>query len=82
MEANSLDDFHLAPPGWSDSSQPESNDHDTNVMPSALLEVFLCDIGTNTSTVQPALPRRFTQPKPDEDVEKAKEAASKHKHPQ
>ena len=32
MEANSLDDFHLSPPGWSDSSQPESNDCDANTL--------------------------------------------------
>ena len=77
MEVNSLDDFHLIPPGWSDSSQPESNDCDTNTLPSALLEAFLhvCDVGTD---IQPAPPCHFTQPKLDENVERAKQAANSH----
>ena len=71
MEANSLDDFHLAPPGWSDSSQSESNDRDANTLLSAILEAFLCDVSTDTPTVQPAPPCCFAQPKSDEDVERA-----------
>ena len=48
-----MDDFNLAPPGWSDSSQPESND----MLPSALLEAFLCDVGRHThDTTSPTLP--------------------------
>ena len=36
MEASSFDDFCLAPPGWSDSSLPESDD-----CGALLLEAFL-----------------------------------------
>ena len=82
MEVNSLDNFHLAPPGWSDSSPQRA----TTVTQIRCLvpywRRFVCDVGTDTPTVQPALPRRFAQPKADEDVERAKQAASKHKHPQ
>ena len=81
MEANSLDNF---PPGWSDSSLQRA----TTMMQIHCLVPYwsrflhVCDVGTDTPTVQPALPRRFTQPKSDEDVERVKQAASKHKHPQ
>ena len=66
--------FHLAPPEWSDSSQPETNDRDANALPVALLEAFLCDVGTDTPMVQPAPPCCFVQPKLDEHVERAKQA--------
>ena len=70
MEANSLNNFHLVTPGWSGSS-PKSNDRDANTLPIVpLLEAFLCDVGRDTPTVQPALPRCFAQPKPDQDVNK------------
>ena len=63
---------YLAPPGWSDS---EWQTREQRPWHKYAAEAFLCDIGTDIPTVQPAPPRRFAQPKSDEDVERAKQAA-------
>ena len=70
---SSLDNFHLAPPGLSDSPPPESDDCDA--LPVGLLETFLSNADTDTPAAQPAPPRRFTLPKSDDGVEQAKLAA-------
>ena len=67
MEAASFDNFRLAPPRWSDSSLPESDNYDI-----LLLEAFLSELDTDTSAAQPAPLRHFALPKLDNDVEQAK----------
>ena len=64
MEATPFDNLCLAPPGWSDSSLPESGDCDA-----LLLEAFLSNLDTDTPAAQPTPPRRFALPKSDNDVE-------------
>ena len=79
MEVKSLDDFRLAPPGWSYSSQPESY---ANTLPDDLLEAFLCDVDTDAPTGE-------TKPHPvaslslsDEDVDRAKASCHPCKDPE
>ena len=69
MEASSFDDFCLAPPGWSDSSLPESDD-----CGALLLEAFLSYVDIDAAAAQPASSSLcwFTLPKSDNNVERAK----------
>ena len=64
---NSFDNFCLAPPRWSDSSLPESDDCEA-----LLLEALLSNLDTDTPVAETAPPRCFALPKSDNDAEWAK----------
>ena len=64
MEVTSFDNYRLAPPGWSDSLPPESDDE--------LKEAFLSDVDTDTPAAQPAPLRHFFLPMSDNYIERAK----------
>ena len=67
MEGMPFDKFCLAPPGWSDSSLPESDSYDA-----LLLEAFLSNVNTDAPVTQPASPCHFDLPKSDTNVKQAK----------
>ena len=67
MEATSFDNFRLAPPGWSDSSLPESDGYDM-----LLPELLVSNVDTNAPVTQPASPCRFCLPKSDNMVKRVK----------
>ena len=67
--------LRLAPLEWSNDAHPENFDTyaDTSLLP-GLLEVFLSDVD-GPSIAKPAPPCCFVQPKLDNDVVMAKQAA-------